>query len=112
MPLEKQYNLTGRALQVIAANRFPMHIITKSDLVLRDLDILRRIAGTYAAVSFTVTTAAIAFARFDQRIPADFLARDSVPGFGVVIPVHGNFLPAAKRRPFSWRGQVPPGTSQ
>lgn len=63
MPLEKQYNLTGRALQVIAANRFPVHIITKSDLVLRDLYTLRQIAGTYAAVSFTVTTADDALAR-------------------------------------------------
>jgi DNA repair photolyase len=57
MPLEAQHQLTHRALQVIADFRFPVHIITKSDLVLRDLDLLRTISEVYAAVSFTITTA-------------------------------------------------------
>lgn len=57
MPLEAQYNLTGQALQVIARFRFPVHILTKSDLVLRDLEVLRQIARIFAAVSFTITAA-------------------------------------------------------
>ncbi len=57
MPLEAEVNLTGRALDVIAQFRFPVHVMTKSDLVLRDLDTLCRINQVYAAVSFTVTTA-------------------------------------------------------
>jgi len=57
MPLEAEVNLTGRALQVIARFGFPVHVITKSDLVLRDLDTLSEIKRVYAAVSFTVTTA-------------------------------------------------------
>ncbi|MBN2044960.1 MAG: radical SAM protein [Anaerolineales bacterium] len=57
MPVEKQYNLTGGALQVIAKNQFPVHVLTKSDLVLKDLDTLVEINKTFAAVSFTVTTA-------------------------------------------------------
>jgi DNA repair photolyase len=57
MPLEKQVNLTGRALEVIAENRFPVHIITKSDLVLKDIETLVEINKVYAAVSFTVTAA-------------------------------------------------------
>lgn len=57
MPLEKQLNLTGRALETIARHRFPVHILTKSDLVLRDIHILHEIQKTYAAVSFTITTA-------------------------------------------------------
>jgi DNA repair photolyase len=57
MPVEKQYNLTGRALEVIAINRFPVHVLTKSDLVLKDLDTLVQIAEVFAAVSFTITTA-------------------------------------------------------
>jgi DNA repair photolyase len=56
MPLEKEVNLTGRALQVIARYRFPVHIVTKSDLVLKDLHTLREINQVYAAVSFTITT--------------------------------------------------------
>ena len=57
MPLEREMNLTGRALEVIAQFGFPVHIVTKSDLVLKDLDTLREIKGIYAAVSFTITTA-------------------------------------------------------
>jgi DNA repair photolyase len=56
MPIEAKVNLTGRALEVIAENGFPVHIITKSDLVLRDLETLKEINQIYAAVSFTITT--------------------------------------------------------
>ena len=57
MPLEAEVNLTGRALDVIAEFRFPVHVMTKSDMVLRDLDTLCQINRVYAAVSFTITTA-------------------------------------------------------
>ena len=58
MPVEKKYQLCRRALEVIAQHQFPVHIITKSDLVLRDIDLLERInTDTYAAISFTITTA-------------------------------------------------------
>jgi len=63
LPLEAQRNLTGQALQVIAAHHFPVHIITKSDLVLRDLETLRQISQVYAAVTFTITTADDSLAR-------------------------------------------------
>ena len=57
MSLEREVELTRHALSVIAEFRFPVHIVTKSDLVLRDLVLLRRISESYAAISFTVTTA-------------------------------------------------------
>jgi DNA repair photolyase len=57
MPIEKKINLTGRALEIIANNRFPVHILTKSDLVLKDLETIRQINREFAAVSFTITTA-------------------------------------------------------
>ena len=57
MPVEKDVKLTGRALAVIAQFRFPVHVMTKSDLVLRDLDLLERISQVYATVSFTITCA-------------------------------------------------------
>jgi DNA repair photolyase len=57
MPIERKINLTGRALEVIAKNRFPVHILTKSDLVLKDLETIRQINQVFAAVSFTITTA-------------------------------------------------------
>jgi DNA repair photolyase len=57
MPLEREVNLTGRALKIIAEFRFPVHVMTKSDLVLRDLDTLAEIGRCYATVSFTITAA-------------------------------------------------------
>lgn len=57
MPIEAGRQLTRQALEVIAACQFPVHIITKSDLVLRDLDLLKQISQTYAAISLTITTA-------------------------------------------------------
>jgi DNA repair photolyase len=56
MPIEKTVGITRKALEVIAANRFPVHIITKGDLVTRDIDVIQEIAKVYAAVSFTITT--------------------------------------------------------
>lgn len=63
MPVERKFKLTRRALGVIADFHFPVHIITKSDLVTRDLDILLEINRVYAAVSFTITTTDDSLAR-------------------------------------------------
>jgi len=57
MPLEKELQMTRQALQVIASQKFPVHVITKSNLPVRDYDVLQEISKTYAAVSFTITTA-------------------------------------------------------
>jgi DNA repair photolyase len=64
MPLETEKRLTRRALETISEAGFPVHVITKSDLVLRDLDLLEVIhEKTYATVTFTVTTAEDAMSR-------------------------------------------------
>ncbi len=57
LPLEATRRLTAQALGVIATHHFPIHVLTKSDLVLRDLETLRAISRSYAAISFTITTA-------------------------------------------------------
>lgn len=57
MPVEKKMLLTRKALEIVKYYRFPVHIITKSDLVCRDVDLLKEIGKIYAAVSFTITTA-------------------------------------------------------
>ncbi|MEO8147915.1 MAG: radical SAM protein [Bacteroidia bacterium] len=40
---EKEYEMTRKLLEVILHYKFPVHIITKSDLVLRDFDLLHNI---------------------------------------------------------------------
>lgn len=56
MPIEKELKIYQAALQLIQKYHFPVHVITKSNLVVRDAPILQQIAKTYAAVSFTITT--------------------------------------------------------
>ncbi len=57
MPLESEIQLTRRILKVISRFGFPVHIITKSDLIVRDVDILQEVSKVYATISFTITTA-------------------------------------------------------
>ena len=58
IPLEKKLGYTRKALLLIERYGFGVALQTKSDLVLRDLDILRRInEKTKAVVQMTLTTA-------------------------------------------------------
>jgi DNA repair photolyase len=58
MPLERRYDLTGRALEALARHCFGVHINTKSDLVVRDADRLVTIhKQVQASVAFSITTA-------------------------------------------------------
>jgi DNA repair photolyase len=57
MPVEKHYNLTGRSLALFARFGFGVHINTKSDLILRDADLLVDLSRTHASVCFSITTA-------------------------------------------------------
>jgi DNA repair photolyase len=57
MPIDKELQLSRKALQIIARHKFPVHLITKSDLVCRDIDILKEISQVYAAISVTITAA-------------------------------------------------------
>ncbi|RLG58447.1 radical SAM protein, partial [Candidatus Geothermarchaeota archaeon] len=41
--IEEKYKLTRRMLKIIARYKFPVHVLTKSTLVLRDLDVLKEI---------------------------------------------------------------------
>jgi len=72
MAVERRLRLARGALEIIAADRFPVHIITKSDLVARDIDLLGAIRDATgprgAVVSVTITT------------PDDALSRKVEPG--------------------------------
>ena len=56
IPLEKEYELTRQCLEIIGKFRFPVHITTKSNLILRDIKILKKINELYASVAITITT--------------------------------------------------------
>lgn len=62
MPLEADLRMTRRALEVIEKYGFGAAVLTKSDLVLRDLDVLGRInEQSKAVVQVTMTT-------FDEKL--------------------------------------------
>jgi DNA repair photolyase len=56
-PVDKKYELSRRALHTIHAHGFPVHILTKSTLVKRDIDIIKKIdKQSRAIVSFSVSS--------------------------------------------------------
>jgi DNA repair photolyase len=56
IPAEKHIRLTEKVLRVIIKYKYPFHIITKSDLILRDLNLLKEINKVFLSVCFTITT--------------------------------------------------------
>ncbi len=56
-PIEKKYKLTQNALKVMYDNNFPVHMLTKSTLIERDIDILKKInRQSKAIVSFSFSS--------------------------------------------------------
>jgi len=53
-PLEKKYELTRKCMQKLLMHQFPVTVLTKSSLVLRDLDLLTKFSNR--EVGFTITT--------------------------------------------------------
>lgn len=57
LPLERELGLTRKCLELIDEYGFGLSILTKSDLILRDLDLLKRInQKTKCVVQITMTT--------------------------------------------------------
>ena len=70
-PAEEKYQLTRRTLQLLCEYKWPVHILTKSTLVTRDLDIIQRINQQNKAIvsfSFSSTNDEIS-AVFEPHIP-------------------------------------------
>ncbi len=53
-PLEEKYEITRKVLEILSEYPYPVSILTKSDLVLRDIDILKRFKNV--DVNFTLNT--------------------------------------------------------
>ena len=57
-PVEARYRIARQTLELFAELKVPVHVLTKSALVLRDADVLERIARTAGAlVSFSLSSA-------------------------------------------------------
>jgi len=55
-PAEHTYNLTRKLIQEIHQAQFPCHILTKSTMILKDLDILKKISDCTVTLSFCTTS--------------------------------------------------------
>jgi len=69
-PVERKYRLTRSILEVLLQHDFPISILTKSNLVVRDLDLLKQFSK--AEVGLTITTT-------DQEIAENFEPHSSTP---------------------------------
>ncbi|MDN5204832.1 radical SAM protein [Fulvivirgaceae bacterium BMA10] len=71
-PAETKYRNTRQCLAILKKHQYPVHIITKSDLVLDDIALLQEIAQqTWSTVSFTITTTNPKIAKFlEVRSPS------------------------------------------
>ncbi len=111
VPLEAHYKLTRRCLETCLEFRNPVGIVTKSALVRRDIDILKRLAEeASASVFFTIPFADYETARalepFAPSPDARFkamreLADNGIPvglGLAPVIPGLSNDIPELLRR--------------
>jgi len=57
-PIEKKYELTRKTLELLYKKEFPVHILTKSNLVEKDIDILKKInEKNRCIVSFSFSSA-------------------------------------------------------
>jgi DNA repair photolyase len=73
-PIEKRLGITRALLEVLAAHRHPVSIVTKSDLVLRDRDLIASLArDRLACVMLSVTT-------LDRGLARRMEPRAPVPG--------------------------------
>ena len=72
-PIEKDRRLTREVVETLHRHRFPIEVLTKSDLVLRDLELYREVnRGAWACVFFTITT-------FDPHLAGQFEPGASSP---------------------------------
>ena len=59
-PPERRYRQTRKILEVLLKHEVPVSILTKSDLVLRDIDLLRQFHGATVGLSFSTVDDRIA----------------------------------------------------
>ncbi|RHX91032.1 radical SAM protein [Leptospira yasudae] len=78
---EKELGLTRELLRIILKHRFPVHILTKSDLVLRDLDLLFEIEkAAILPIDLRDRLPAKSFLTFSFSTLDDIVARIFEPG--------------------------------
>ncbi|MFX0001914.1 MAG: radical SAM protein [Promethearchaeota archaeon] len=91
-PIEHDIELTRKVFQVIYNHKFPVNIATKSSLITRDIDILKKIANdTWCTIGFSITTTNQKLGKFlepyssspSERFEAIKKVKKEAPGINV-----------------------------
>jgi DNA repair photolyase len=92
-PLEKEFKITRRCIEVLAKHGFPLLMVTKSNMVVRDVDLFKQ---TPTVVAVTVTTPREEIADFiepyapapEKRLSAlQKLAENGIPVVARIDPI-------------------------
>ena len=92
-PIEKKYEITRRALEILSKTMFKPIIMTKSDLALRDIDIIKKISDI--EVGYSISTIIPMFSEIlepsasppEKRIKAlETFSRNKVSTFVFIAP--------------------------
>ena len=98
-PVEERYGITRSCLEAfIDSEGFEVGVLTKSDLVLRDIDVLSKLPGADVGFSITCLDRELA-AAFEPRAPSPSrrlaamreLSREGIPVWGFFGPVLPTF---------------------
>jgi DNA repair photolyase len=65
---EERYNITRNLLEIIEQYDFPCHILTKSNLILRDIDLLSKMSDCKVTISITTLDQTISDI-FEKNVP-------------------------------------------
>src|SRR5258707_1545525 len=92
IPLEANYKLTRRCLEVCAEFRNPVGIVTKSALIRRDVDVLQRLSseasvGVYFSIPFADYATARAVEPFAPSPNARFEAMQTLAAAGIQVGI-------------------------
>src|SRR5437660_662413 len=92
IPLEANYKLTRRCLEVCAEFRNPIGIVTKSALIRRDVDVLQRLSqeasvGVYFSIPFADFATARAVEPFAPSPNARFEAMKTLAAAGIQVGI-------------------------
>ena len=93
-PLERRYEVTRKILEVLTRRKFPVIILTKSSLVTRDIDLLKKIE--HCEVGFTIVTLNDSIRKIfepkaspiKERLEALWeLHQENIPTYGFIGPI-------------------------
>jgi DNA repair photolyase len=108
-PLEAEYKLTRRCFEILAMNNWPVVVQTRSPLVLRDMDILKRLDDIEVGLSITTADDEIRKV-FEPKAPSiidrlnaiESLHKNGIRTFVMIAPI----LPEAENLISMLKGKV------